>query len=262
MDEARMPATPQIGDEVAGMFDALAAEYDGWYQTPLGALVHSLEEEAIFSLAGPVGGQAVLDASCGTGVYALELARHGARVTATDVSAPMLALTQSKARRTGWAVVPVRASLEQLPFRSGSFELVTCVLALEFVAEPAAVLAELARVQTPGGRLVIGVLGRFSLWALWRRLKGWFRPSLWRHAHFFSRAEVSALMREAGYEELAEKPAIYFPPVNSPTLLSVLHRLERPGRRWLPGMATFLAVAGRLDGVDVIEGVEDGELEL
>ena len=70
----------------------------------------------------------------------------------------------------------VRASLEQLPFRAGSFSVVTCVLALEFVADPAVAVAELARVQPPGGRLVIGALGRFSFWALLRRLKGVFDP--------------------------------------------------------------------------------------
>jgi hypothetical protein len=32
-------------------FKDLAAHYDAWYQTPLGALAHALECEAIFNLA-------------------------------------------------------------------------------------------------------------------------------------------------------------------------------------------------------------------
>jgi SAM-dependent methyltransferase len=231
------------GNAVA-LFDRLAAEYDAWYQTPLGALADALERQAVFALAGEVAGRVALDASCGTGHYALALARHGAQVTAVDASAPMLALAQAKARREGLPLSLVRASLERLPFRPGVFELVTCVLALEFVADPVKVVAELARVQPPGSRLVVGALGRFSFWALWRRLKGLVRPSLWRGAHFFSRRELAGLLLGTGYRNLVEREAIFFPPVNSATLLAGLRWLERPGRRWVPGMAAFLALAG------------------
>ena len=201
--------------DAAALFDGLAARYDSWYQTPLGALADELEQEAVLALAGEVEGRIALEASCGTGHYALALARRGAQVTAVDASAPMLALAQAKARQEGMPLALVRASLERLPLRAGSFELVTCVLAPEFVAEPAGAVSELACIQPPGGRLVIGALGSFSLWALWRRLKGLGRPSLWRRAHFFSRRGLAGL-----------------------------RRLEQPGRRWVPGLAAFLAVAG------------------
>lgn len=231
-------------EDPGGLFDRLAAGYDDWYQTPLGGLADELEQEAVFALAGEVAGRVALDASCGTGHYALALARRGAQVTAVDASAPMLALAQAKARREGLLLALVRASLEHLPFRPGAFELVTCVLALEFVADPAGAVAELARVQPPGGRLVVGALGRFSLWALWRRLKGLVRPSLWRYAHFFSRRELAELLHRAGYKDLTGQEAIFFPPLNSARLLTCLRWLERPGRRWVPGMAAFLALAG------------------
>ncbi len=231
-------------DDAVALFDRLAAKYDSWYQTPLGALADALEQQAVFALAGEVDGRAVLDASCGTGHYALALAQRGARVTAVDASAPMLALAQMKARQEGLPLALVRASLERLPFRSGCFELVTCVLALEFVADPDRAVAEMARVQPAGGRLVIGALGRFSLWALWRRLKGLIWPSLWRRARFFSRRQLADLLLRAGYGELAERGAIFFPPVNSVMLLRRLRWLERLGSHWASGMAAFLAVTG------------------
>ena len=233
-----------MADDAVALFDRLAAEYDGWYQTPLGALVDELEQDAVFALVGEVDGRTTLDASCGTGRYALALARRGAQVAAVDASAPMLALARAKVRREGLPVALVRASPERLPFRPGSFELVTCVLALEFVAEAGEAVAELARVQPPGGRLVIGALGRFSFWALWRRLKGLARPSLWQRARFFSRRELAGLLLGAGYRELAGREAIFFPPTHSAVLLTGLRRLERPGRRWVRGMAAFLVVAG------------------
>jgi ubiquinone/menaquinone biosynthesis C-methylase UbiE len=138
----------------AALSDDLAASYDDWYRTPLGALADELEREAISALVGEVHGQTALDASCGTGNYTLDLAGRGARVTAMDASAPMLALAQAKARQEeGLSLALVRASLERLPFCAGSLGVVTCVLALEFVADPARAVAELARVQPPGGRL-------------------------------------------------------------------------------------------------------------
>ncbi len=231
-------------DDAVALFDRLATEYDSWYQTPLGALADALEQQAVFALAGEVNGRITLDASCGTGHYALALARRGAQVTAVDASAAMLALAQMKARREGLRLALVRASLERLPFRRGSFELVTCILALEFVTDPSGAVAELARVQPSGGRLVTGALGCFSLWALGRRLKGLVRPSLWRRAHFFSRRELTGLLSRAGYRELAERQAIFFPPFNSAALLTSLRWVERLGRRWVPEMAAFLAVAG------------------
>jgi SAM-dependent methyltransferase len=231
------------GDTVA-LFDRLATQYDDWYQAPLGALTDELEQEAVFALAGEIDGRMALDASCGTGHYALTLARRGARVVAIDASESMLALAQAKARREGLSLALVRASLERLPFRPGSFDLVTCVLALEFVADPAEAVAELVRVQPPGGRLVLGVLGRFSLWALWRRLKGLVRPSLWQRARFFSRRELAGLLSGAGYGKVEGREAIFFPPIDSNLLLAGLRRLERLGRRRMPEMAAFLAVAG------------------
>ena len=246
--EDELSETPTMADDAVPLFDNLAAEYDSWYQTPLGTLAHALEQEAVFTLAGEVSGRTTLDASCGTGHYALALARLGTEAAAVDASAPMLARARTKAQQEGLPLMLVRASLEQLPFRADTFELVTCILALEFVANPSAAVAELARVQTSTGRLVIGALGRFSFWALWRRLKGLFRRSMWRSAHFFSRTELIDWMGAAGYGELSERQAIYFPPVNLARLLPVLRRLERPGHRWAPGTAAFLAVAGDQGG--------------
>ena len=225
-------------------FDRLAATYDDWYRTPLGALVDELEREAVFALAGEVDGCTAVDASCGTGHYALALARRGARVTAVDASQPMLALARAKAQREHLPLATVHASLERLPFRSGSLQVATCVLGLEFVADPAAAMAELARVQPPGGRLVIGALGRYSLWALLRRLRGLFDTSLWRRAHFFGRRELAGLFLKSGYGDLMMQGAVFFPPVNSATWLAVLRWLEKPGRRWMPDLAVFLAAVG------------------
>jgi ubiquinone/menaquinone biosynthesis C-methylase UbiE len=63
----------------ANSFDAVAETYDVWYATPLGQVTDELESAAVFARVAGLPGFAV-DLSCGTGHYALELARRGGRV--------------------------------------------------------------------------------------------------------------------------------------------------------------------------------------
>ena len=57
--------------------------------------------EITFAEAGDVAGKAVLDVGCGSGVYAADFARRGARrVVGVDLSAGMLALAE-RGRRAG-----------------------------------------------------------------------------------------------------------------------------------------------------------------
>jgi demethylmenaquinone methyltransferase/2-methoxy-6-polyprenyl-1,4-benzoquinol methylase len=95
----------------------------------------------------PRGGH-VLDVATGTGLVAARLRGRGFRVTGVDQSAQMLAVAR---RRFGDGVELINASAEALPVDSGSFDHVTFTYLLRYVADPAATLAELARVARPGG---------------------------------------------------------------------------------------------------------------
>jgi hypothetical protein len=56
---------------------------------------------------------------------------------------------------------------------------------------------EMARVLKPGGRLIIGELGRWSLWAAHRRIRGWLGYPTWRVAMFRTATELRELARVA-----------------------------------------------------------------
>jgi demethylmenaquinone methyltransferase / 2-methoxy-6-polyprenyl-1,4-benzoquinol methylase len=90
----------------------------------------------------------VLDVATGTGLVAAELRRRGFVVTGVDQSPEMLAVAR---RRFGGTVDLIHASAEALPFESGSFDHLTFTYLLRYTADPAATLAELARVVRPGG---------------------------------------------------------------------------------------------------------------
>ena len=155
-----------------------AARYDRWYDTPLGAFVLAHELAAVQHLVTPQAGELVLEVGCGTGRFSLALAASGATVVGVDAFASAITYAAQHTPQ-GAHVRYVVADTEQLPFADDAFDVVVCILALEFIAHPPTAVAELRRVLKPSGRLVIGVLGRWSPWNLWRRLRGAMGHPLW-----------------------------------------------------------------------------------
>ncbi len=234
--------TSRTDQSVAATFDRLAADYDSWHQTPLGARSSALEMEAVLRLADPRHGETALDVSCGTGNYAIALAEKGVKVAALDSSEKMLEIARSKAARRKLSIDFRLGTAEDLPFAGDSFDLLTAVLMLEFTRSPREVIREMLRVVKPRGRLVIGALGKYNLWAATRRLKSLLGPSMWRSAAFFSRRELTALLASTGAHSLRWKSAIYFPPVDSTWVLDGFEPFEAIGQKVFIGLGAFLAV--------------------
>ncbi|MFA5416086.1 MAG: class I SAM-dependent methyltransferase [Methanoregula sp.] len=70
---------------------------------------------------------AILDVGCGSGMQTIDLARLSpkARITPVDIHAPYLADIRTRAEAAGVAehISPVQASMDGLPFKAGSFDL-------------------------------------------------------------------------------------------------------------------------------------------
>ena len=216
-------------------------QYAGWRATPLGAITERLELDLVFELAGPVVGKSVLDVGTGDGSYALEAASRGAAVTGVDVDPEMLRAAERRASAMKLGVTFVEGRAERLPVNDERFDLVLAVTVLCFVEDPAASFRELARVLRPGGRVVLGELGRHNLWAASRRVRGWLGSPTWQAAHFWSRGELRRHLREAGLDVEDVRGAIHYPPSARAA------RLLAPVDPWLsrvhaPG-AAFLAVS-------------------
>lgn len=211
--------------------------YASWFETDLGRLVWRDERAALLSLLGPVQGRAVLDAGAGEGRLTLELVRLGAQVTGVDASIQMLGLARRRAAHLDLPLSLVGGRLEALPFPSDTFDLVTAVTVLCFVMDPAAAVRELSRVLRPGGRLVIGELGRWSPWAAKRHLGGLLGNSRWKHARFWTPRSLERLTRDAGLKPVGRGSAVFYPPS------ATLGRLFRPLERRLAGCPTALGAA-------------------
>lgn len=119
-----------------------------------------------------------LDAACGTGVVAREMARRLAaagQVVGLDRNEAMLAV----ARRLSPGIAWQGGRAEALPFPDAAFDAVACQFALMFFEDRHAALRELWRVLRPGGRLAVAVWaplerspGYATLAALLERLFG------------------------------------------------------------------------------------------
>ena len=69
---------------------------------------------------------------------------------------------------------------------------------LEFVRDPARVLAEMARVTAPGGRMVVGVLNARSSWAAARTREAQRHGGPFASARFFSPDDFVPMLRRHG----------------------------------------------------------------
>jgi demethylmenaquinone methyltransferase/2-methoxy-6-polyprenyl-1,4-benzoquinol methylase len=172
--------------------------------------------------------ESVLDVATGPAGVALQLAaRTAADVTGVDLSPDMLRAGSANVARSPYAdrIGLVMARGEQLPFADAVFDALTFTYLLRYVADPAATVAELARVVKPGG--VVASLefhvppGRFwhPLWLFYTRVllpaagwvtggREWFAvgrflgPSISEHYRRYPLDWHIAAWRQAGIEDV------------------------------------------------------------
>lgn len=192
------------------LYDKKAGRYDEWYQTSEGIVVDRIEKEAVMGYLGPRPGMSVLDIGCGTGNYSLALARLGLNVTGVDISAAMLARAREKAGLEGLKVEFIQADAGLLPFPGETFDAVISVTAMEFMPDLSAALREAFRALKPGGRLVVGAIGRDSAWFRFydekARRDG---DSVFRAARFYTLEDLRKAMPG---RELRAKAVLFAPP--------------------------------------------------
>jgi SAM-dependent methyltransferase len=165
------PSHPRHPATVAGM-----ADRGGAYQARFDQLAaRGVDVHGEADLVETLGAHRVLDAGCGTGRVAIELARRGVSVTGVDVDPSMLSTASQRAPELDWRL----ADLATAALPAASFDLVLMAgNVLIFVAPgtQAAVIANLAPTLVPDGLLVSGFqLG--SDWGLadydrWTRAAG------------------------------------------------------------------------------------------
>ncbi|NKC32454.1 class I SAM-dependent methyltransferase [Falsiroseomonas selenitidurans] len=150
-------------------------------------------DRLIAAYLGSATGQAVLDIGCGTGRLGT-LLEGAARVAGIDLDPAALA-----AARTRHAGLPhfgfARMDAARLAFAESSFDAALLVDTIEMLADPAAALAEAARVLARGGLLLLSAVNRDSLYLRALRRLGGSPPAAGHTAE-----ELAGMLRAVGMQ--------------------------------------------------------------
>ena len=113
-----------------------------------------------------------------------------------DISEAML--TRAVRNEAGPHVGFIRADAQRLPLRDNTVDAVVSMAVLQLVPNPAAALAEMARVLRPGGRLAIMVPTAGRAARLWQLL-----PNI--GAYLFGEDEIGDILEDNGFVSVRVK---------------------------------------------------------
>jgi ubiquinone/menaquinone biosynthesis C-methylase UbiE len=154
----------------------------------------SAPSQAMLALVRPAPDDVVLEACCGPGTMALDLAPVVAHATGLDLTPAMLAQARAEQGRRGLVNVDWReGDVYALPFADEAFSLVLCSGAFHHLERPQSAFAELVRVCRPGGRVFLrDVTPEPATSAAYDRIEKLRDPS---HTHALTPEEIRGLGR-------------------------------------------------------------------
>lgn len=134
--------------------EQLATARRGWSAgEPVWGIFGVPEREAAV-LPADLAGADVVELGCGTAYVSAWLARRGARPVGVDPAGGQLAIARRFQDEFGLRFPLVRAAGEEVPLRSGAFDVVISEYGAAIWADPHRWIPEAARLLRPGGELV------------------------------------------------------------------------------------------------------------
>jgi demethylmenaquinone methyltransferase/2-methoxy-6-polyprenyl-1,4-benzoquinol methylase len=152
MDAPRLAGFDRRPDRLGSMFSTISWRYD--FLNALMSLGQDGAWRRRLAAAIPPGAR-VLDLCCGSARSSVPaFARSGRTVIGVDVSFAMLARGAAYAREHRAQFAPVHADGFRLPFRDGTFDVVTAAFGLRNLVPLDQAAREIQRVLVPGGRFL------------------------------------------------------------------------------------------------------------
>jgi SAM-dependent methyltransferase len=144
---------------------------------------------------------------------------------------------------------------EELPFETGSLDLVVLPHLLEFAEDPHQILREVDRVLRAEGRIVISGFNPVSLWGIRQGLaRGVLPDYVPRPCRMLSVPRLRDWFKLLSFDLDRGRFGCYAPPCRSDQWLARSAFLEKAGDRWWPicGAVYFLAAVKRVKGMRMI----------
>jgi len=142
---------------VRGVFDSVASRYD-LMNDLMSMGLHRAWKAFTIQASRVRPGDRVLDIAGGTGDLARAFAKQvgpSGQVVHTDINETMLRTGRDRLVDEGVVLPTLVCDAEHLPFRDGSFDVVSVAFGLRNMTHKEQALAEMARVLRPGGRLLV-----------------------------------------------------------------------------------------------------------
>ena len=191
-----------------------AKAYENWYENHRNRLAAELECRLMLDMLKPVAKELILDIGCGVGTSLRPLLDRGLSVTGIDPSPYMLEIVFNRLNNQ---VDLYRGFAEDLPFDDNSFNHACFFTSLEFVDDPRKALAEAFRVAKD--KVFLGVLNRYALKGVQRRVVGVFTQTIYNRAEFYSIWELKRCVRDLlGDVPIGWRTVCLFPQPEAPLL--------------------------------------------
>ena len=142
----------------AEMFSSIAKRYD-FLNHFLSFNIDKGWRKKVVHAANPKADCKILDLCTGTGDLAIEFAKNNPdqRITAIDLSEPMLAIAKRKAKKKGLekTIEFINTDVMDSGFDNESFDIITIAFGLRNLSDREKAIAEMTRILKPSGRLFI-----------------------------------------------------------------------------------------------------------
>ena len=187
---------------VVALYDLYAARYDRIKQFDERADI-TLISQPLLERISPLADPLLLDVATGTARVPLIMARNArfeGHVVGLDASRRMLDKAGAKiaAGRFESFITLLQHDASELPFDDDSFDVVTCLEALEFMPRPQVALAEMVRVLRPGGLLLTTI----RIDTRWMPGRAWSEKRMRAELEALGMREIDVMIWQEDYSQV------------------------------------------------------------